>query len=117
MSIEWIEHKGKRILYIKYSGLSDSEQLEQVTRASQMLVDTNVKDNLTLSDVRDTHVNQAFVDLAKEKGKISGPVTRKAAIIGIEGVRKYILMAVNRISGNVRVPFSTIEEAKNWLVE
>ncbi len=117
MSVEWITHKGKQILYIKYSGLSYSEQLAQIERATQMLVDTNLHDNLTLSDVRDSHINQDFVDLAKAKGKISAPYTKKAAIIGIEGVRRFLLDVVNKVSGNKRVPFSTIEEAKDWLVQ
>ncbi len=117
MSIEWIAHKGKKILYIKYSGLTDPEQLEQIRQATQILVDTKATDNLTLSDVIDTHVTQDFVDLAKVQGKISAPHVKKAAIIGIFGVRKFILQAVNKISGNIRVPFSTMEEAKDWLVE
>jgi hypothetical protein len=117
MSIEWITHEGKKILYIKYSGLSYSEQLEQIERATQILVDTKTNDNLTLSDLTHSHINQDFVNLAKEKGKISAPFTKKAAVIGIEGVRKILLEVVNKISGNLRVPFSTIEEAKDWLVK
>jgi len=117
MSAEWITHKGKRILYIKYSGLSASEQLDQIRQATQILVETKSNDNLTLTDVVGTHVNQDFIDLAKEQGKISRPYTKKAAIIGIEGVRKILLRAVNRVSGNVREPFPTMEEAKEWLVK
>lgn len=117
MSIEWITHKGKKILYIKYSGLSESEELEQVRRATQILVDTKSTGNLTLTDVTNSRINQDFVDLAKEKGKISAPYTKKAAIVGIEGVRRFLLEVVNKVSGNKRVPFSTIEEAKDWLVQ
>jgi hypothetical protein len=67
--------------------------------------------------VTNSHINQDFVNLAKEKGKMSAPFTKKAAIIGIEGVRKILLEVVNKISGNIRVPFSTKEEALDWLVE
>lgn len=117
MSAEWIMHKGKRILYIKYSGLSASEQLDQIRNATQILVDTQADDNLTLTDVIGAHVNQDFINLAKEQGKISREYTKKAAIIGIEGVRKILLRAVNTVSGNIREPFLTMEEAKEWLVQ
>lgn len=117
MSIEWITHKRKKILYIKYSGLSESEQLDQIEQATQILVDTKSKNNLTLSDLVDTHLSQKFIDKAKQNGKLSAPFTKKAAVVGVEGVNRFLLIAVNRISGNERVPFSTMEEAKDWLVK
>ncbi len=116
MSVEWIDHKGKKILYIKYTGLSPEQQLAQIEKATKTLVDTGKKDNLTLTDVREINVTQDFLDLAKVQGKISGPVTQKAAIVGIEGIRKILLKAVNTVSGNPREPFATVEEAKDWLV-
>jgi hypothetical protein len=117
MSVEWITYKGKRILLIDYSGMTAPQQLEQIRKAAQMLVDTTATDNLTLTDVSNTRVAQEFIDLAKEVGKISAPITKKAAIIGISGIRKILLRAVNTVSGNPRVPFDTVDEAKDWLVQ
>lgn len=117
MGAEWITHKGNKILYIKYTGHTPDEQLELIKTATKMLLDTKVKDNLTLSDVKNIYVNKEFIALAKEKGKESGVVTKKAAIVGIKGLKKILLKAVNGISGNPRKPFDTIEKAKDWLVE
>jgi hypothetical protein len=117
MGAEWILHKGKKILYINYNELSNQEQLDLIRKATQILLDSGSKENLTLSDVRGITVSSEFVDLAKEMGQKSGLVTKKAAIIGIEGIRKVILQGVNKFSGNIRKPFNTIEEAKDWLVE
>jgi hypothetical protein len=80
-------------------------------------VDTKEKSNLTLSDLRNARIDQAFVDLSKEQGKISREYTKKAAVLGVDGVRKILLKAVNMVSGNPREPFSTMEEAKDWLVK
>jgi len=117
MSIEWIYHKEKKILYINYSGLSSEEALAQIKKATQTLVDTKDRSNLTLSDLRNAHIDQAFMDLSKEQGKISKEYTKKAAVLGIEGVRKILLKTVNMVSGNPREPFPTMEEAKDWLVK
>jgi hypothetical protein len=117
MGAEWITHKGKKILYIRYSGISPSEQLDLIRAATKILLETGVKDNLTLTDVTNTFVSKEFVELAKEKGGESKEVTKKAAIIGIEGIRKLLLHVVNTVSGNSRKPFNSIEEAKDWLVE
>jgi hypothetical protein len=116
MSAEWINYQGKKILFIDYSGLTPPEQLEQIRKAAQMLADTKATDNLSLTNVSNTRVSQEFIELAKEQGKISAPFTKKAAIVGITGIRKIILKAVNTVSGNPRVPFDTIEQAKEWLV-
>jgi len=117
MGAEWITHKGKRILYIKYSGISPSEQLDLIKKATKILLDSGATDNLTLTDVTNTFVSKEFVELAKEKGGESKAVTKKAAIVGIEGIRKLLLQVVNTVSGNSRKPFDSIEEAKDWLVE
>ncbi len=90
--------------------------MAQIRKATQTLVDTHDRNNLTLSDVRDAHIDQEFVNLSKEQGKISKDYTKRAAILGVEGVRKILLRAVNMVSGNPREPFDTMEEAKDWLV-
>jgi len=115
MSIEWISHNNKKILYIRYSGLDTKDASEQILKATQILVDTKNKNNLTLSDLRDIYIDQDFINLSKEQGKISKNYTKKAAVIGVEGVKKLFLKTVNTMSENPRVPFSTLEEAKEWL--
>jgi hypothetical protein len=117
MSMEWITHQGKKIFYINYSGLSVPDQLAQIEKATQALVESGASDNLTLSDITDMVVTEDFVNLSKIKGKISGPYTKKAAVVGVEGVRRILLTAVNAVSGNPRVPFATVAEAKDWLVK
>lgn len=117
MGAQWIFHKGKRILYIDYNGLGKEEQLDLIREATQILLGSGSKDNLTLSDCRNMAVTTDFVELAKEQGKLSGAVTHKAAVLGVVGVRKVLLQAINRFSGNPRVPFDTPEQAKEWLVQ
>ena len=117
MSIEWLDHKGKKILYIKYTGLSPSEKLDQIDKAVKILSETHKTDNLTLTDMSETFVDEEFLNKSKEQGKISKNYTKKAAIVGIEGIKKLLLKTVNAFSGNPREPFNTIEEAKEWLIK
>jgi hypothetical protein len=117
MSIEWVTHKGKKILHVKYAGLSPEAMCEQILKATQTIVDTKTTNNLVLSDMLDCFVNNAFVDLAKEQGKISMPFCSKSAIVGVTGIKKLLLQGVNAISSKPRVPFDTVDEAKDWLAE
>lgn len=117
MGAEWIEHQGKRVLYIKYGGLKPEEMLDLIRQATQMIVATNSNQTLTLTDVTGCFLNQEFVDLSKKQSQISLPLTRKAAIVGVTGLKNILLQAVNRVTANPRESFATVEEALDWLVK
>lgn len=117
MGAEWIQHKGKKILLIKYGGLKPSEMLDLVYQATQMIVDAKSTEVLSLTDFRGCFANNEFVELSKKQGLISLPLTKKAAIVGVTGVKVVLLNAVNAFAPHPRVPFDTIEKAVDWLVE
>lgn len=117
MSAQWIDHKGKKIIYISYAGLSPEKMLDQIREATKMIVDSGSNENLSLTDVTGCFVNDAFIELAKQEGAKSLPLTKKAAIVGITGVKRILLNAVNMVSPKSRKPFDTVEQAKDWLAE
>ncbi|MBI4979278.1 MAG: hypothetical protein HZC28_17485 [Spirochaetes bacterium] len=117
MSAQWIDHKGKKIIYIKYGGLTQPQMLDQIREATKMIVESGSNENLSLTDMTDTHIFDEFMELAKIEGAKSLPLTKKAAIVGVVGVKRILLNAVNMVSPKARKPFDTIEQAKDWLVE
>jgi hypothetical protein len=117
MGIEWVSHKDKKILHIKYSGLSAEEMKEQIIEATNTIVNSKSEDNLVLTDMLDCFVDGDFIELAKKQGKKSLPFCRKSAIVGVTGIKKVLLKAVNAISPKPRVPFASVEEAMEWLAE
>lgn len=117
MGATWIEHKGKRILWVKYGGLKPPEMLELIRTATQMILNEKSDQLLTLSDLTDCFVNKDFTELSKEQGAISLPLTKKAAIVGVGGLKSILLKGVNAFTANPRVPFDTVEEALDWLAK
>lgn len=117
MSIEWIDYKGTKILHIKYAELSPEAMCDQIKTATKTIVDTKSQENLVLTDMIDCFVNEEFVELAKQQGKISLPFCKKSAIVGISGIKKILLNGVNLLSPKPRVPFDTLDEAKEYLVQ
>jgi hypothetical protein len=117
MGATWIEHKGKRVLWVKYGGLKPAEMLDLIRTATQMIVAEKSDQVLSLSDVTDCYVNKDFTELSKEQGAISLPLTKKAAIVGVSGLKSILLKGVNAFSPKPRVPFDTVEEALDWLTE
>jgi hypothetical protein len=115
MSIEWIEYKGKKILYIKYGDMDQSKMLDQIKEATKTIVSSGSSEILSLSDLTGCYINEAFLELTKSESKTSLPLTKKAAVVGIIGIKKLLLNAVNAFTIKARKPFDTIEEAKEWL--
>ena len=117
MSITWISYKNKNILHLKYSGLSPEAMCEQIKLATKTIIETKSTENLVITDMLDCFVDNDFVELAKEQGKLSLPFCQKSAIVGITGIKKILLKGVNAISPKPRVPFDTLDEAKEWIVQ
>jgi len=117
MGIEWIQHKGKKIAYIKYLGLKPEAMLDLVREATKAIIAAKSDEILSLTDISDCFVTPEFMELSKQQSAISLPHTKKAAIVGVSGVKKVLLRTLNAFAAKPRVPFDTVEEAKDWLAE
>ncbi|MFL7793416.1 MAG: STAS/SEC14 domain-containing protein [Anaerolineae bacterium] len=116
MSVNWIEYKGKEILFIDYRGLGLEESLETLDQAEEVIAGRKDK-ILILVDTRDAYTSAEFMSRLKESGKEIAPKMEKQAIVGITGLKAILLDAYNRFTGSALKPFSTQEEAKEWLVK
>jgi hypothetical protein len=116
MPINWITYKGKEILFIDYKGLGLDESLETLDQAGKAIAGSKDK-ILILVDTRDAYTSAEFMSRLKESGKEMGSKMEKQAIVGITGLKAILLDAYNRFTGSALRPFSTLEEAKEWLVK
>jgi hypothetical protein len=116
----WIEHKGKRILYIDYANFGrDLAGLKAESDAVVGLVSRQPEGSiLGLTDVQGTMFSAEVVDIIKKSGAVVGKylVRRKHAIIGISGVRMVIYQAITRVLGEAPKLFDSAEQAMDWLV-
>ena len=71
MGAQWIDYKGKKILYVQYTGLKAPEMLGLIKTASEMIVAAKSNQVLSLTDVTDCFVNQEFLDLSKKQSAIT----------------------------------------------
>ncbi len=114
--VQWIEHKGKKILFSNYSGLEGEEYLRAIDETKQELLKQPAGSRvLTLTDTSNSHATVATKDKAKEQQaamKEKGIATQ-AALVGVSGWQKVIAQLIRR-----DVYFAQgIEDAKDWLVE
>ena len=118
MKSAWITHKEKRIFHINLSGLGrNADAFRKELRAAEFITCQQPEDSLSvLTDIRDTVVSSEVMNLAKESSDRTAKHIRKTAVIGVTGIRRVLLDAVSRFSGQQFVAFDDVEKAKDWLV-
>lgn len=107
--VKWIDHKGKRILFIDCAGLSGEAYLKTLDEVEVEYKKLGQNSSLVLIDVTGSSSNNQTTERQK---KLAGmKVAKHAAVVGVTGVKKVIASAVNRsfyYAGSVNA-------AKDWL--
>lgn len=117
MAITWIAHRGLKILYSDYRGLTPEKMLAQLDETASVMSMVPGK-VLTLSNFEGVPVGPDFMKKAKEMGKaIFEPRTQKAAIVGIDGLKGMLLKAYNAFTGASMVPFPDETAARDYLTK
>lgn len=117
--IDWVEHKGKRILYLNYAGLSRTALLETVQASMAAAKAQYVSEDtlLMLVDVRDAYVGFDLVDNLGGAERSAARLIRKLAIVGLTGFKRSLVGSARRLSRINMQAFDTPEAAMAWLVE
>jgi hypothetical protein len=117
---QWIEHKGKRILFIRFAGLKEEKAYLEAIADVEREILRQPKGQLVplVLDVTNTRVTKAVTNRGKqlmETAKAKGIPDSPTALIGLSGTQKTIVMAIQLIRGDIHV-VGSLEEAKEWVV-
>lgn len=115
MPVKKIFHKGKEIIYVDYRGESEEEMLDTASKLKDLLLKDN-KEHLRLINITEAYATTRFTSYIREMGKETKHIPTKAAIVGITGAKKVLLLGYNRILGGVMRPFDDETSAKDYLV-
>ncbi len=112
-----IEYQGKKIFFIDFSKLKTFEEIKSVTiEARQYIHSQPLMSVYTLSTVEDTHFNNEIQSMFMEYIKSNKPYVKASAVIGISGLKHILYNTMMKLTGRDTRSFSTIEQAKSWLV-
>lgn len=116
----FIEHRGKRLLLLDYTGLGASleEVQAEIAKTKQVISREPPGSVLTLTDVRGSRINPANVRAMQELVRHNTPYVRwGAVVVGLSGVALTAFRAIQAVSRrrNLRA-FNDLDEAKDWLV-
>ena len=116
----WITHKGKRILFNDFTGLSADDLTNQVRQNEQDAVRAGKMEGgslRVLTDVTNSLIFPAAADALKQLAESTKPYVTASAVLGVEGLRKTLLEIISKFSGRDIKNFDSREEALDWLVE
>ncbi len=117
-SVEFVEHQGKRVLLLDFSGVQDAHLVVQLIEQARALVAQlpQRKDLLTVTDVKgmvyNDQLNKAFLAL----GKHNAPWVRASAICNSSSIGRLITRANNMVMGRSFATFGSRAEALDWVV-
>jgi len=117
-SYQWIQHKGKRILYMDIATPSSEELIDITERVKKIIVNEPPKSVLCLVNVKGGKFNNEINQIIKEFANFCDPYVKVSASIGVEGLMKIIHNAIVMFTGNKSLILkNSKEEALDWLVE
>jgi hypothetical protein len=115
MKVNWIEYKGKRIIFSDYRGLNNEEMIDQFNYETNIIL--GEKDVLYLGDFSNSNIGPDFVKLVNETGKKTKNMVKKSAIIGITGLQPILMNLFKEITGFKIKSFNEITKAKEYLIK
>jgi hypothetical protein len=113
--VGFFEHKGRRILYMDFSGLKPNELKEVVDEAAVFLKKEAPGTLLTLSNFENTLFNAEAINLFKTFSADTNIYVKAGATIGIKGLLKIAYDTVTRFTKMNNKLFNSREEALAWL--
>jgi len=116
--VQTIIHQGKKILYSDFSNLKFIEEVKEVMKDVQKYVHAQPLNSIySLVNVEGTHFNNDIKEMFAEVAKTNKPFVKVTAVIGISGLKQIMYRAIMKLSGRNDECFSTIQQAKDWLVK
>jgi hypothetical protein len=115
--VRFIEHKGKRIVLLDFTGITDPEQgLAAVAEASRFIATQPVGgDTRTLTDVTDTRYDRRIIDAFKNMTAGNLPIVRAAAIVSGSALHRAAIGMIALFSQRRLMVFDSRAEALDWL--
>ncbi len=115
--VQFIEHKGKKMLHLDFSECKVAELDATIEEAKQVISGQPSDSLLVLTDVTDTEMSRETSRLIKDFTAHNKPYVTASAVVGVSGLKKVIYDAVIRFSGRHIATFATVEQAKEWLAD
>lgn len=115
--VRFLEHQGKQILFHDFADIMDPREVFPIVELSKSIVSQHPRNSLlTLTTVHNSRFNRDVIEALKSLMTHNRPFVKAGAIVGLSGLQRVVYMTVTQLTGRRLPTFSTVEEAKDWLV-
>ncbi len=114
--VRFIAHHHKRILFIDLHGCSGDEIRTLLPEVQEAVTSEPRHSVLSLSLWTGAQITREVADQIKKTFVFDRPHIKRTAMVGVETVPKIFLDAFKHFSQREFTIFSSLEEAKDWLV-
>lgn len=117
MKSRWMHQDGRRILYGDFSGFGrDVDALRAEVEAADRLICSEPHGSvLAIADLNGTVTSSEVVNLFKHSAALTRPYVHAQAVIGLNGLQKFLAQMVARVSGQGMRLFDSADDAAAWL--
>jgi hypothetical protein len=115
--VQFITHKGKKILFIDLHGRSAEDIRAMLPDIQQAMTSEPRNSVLSLSDWTDAQVTREVAEEIKKTMVFDRPHVKRTALVGIDKLPKIFLEAFKTFSRREFTTFASLDQAKDWLVE
>jgi len=114
--VDFIEHKGRKIIYEDYSGCNSETIKPLLEKAAAIIRRQPPASVLALVNVENTKYNKEASAAMKEFVKENTPYIKCSAVVGMDGLKTVLLKGIIAFTGrkNLKV-FDDIGKAKDYL--
>jgi len=120
MGVRWVEHLGKRILYVDYSECTNEAEMLAVYEQQAQQMRMQPKKTSVLSNFGDASIGSAYMKRVTEGGQSqASAMLEKAAFVGVGGLKGILLEGYIRVTGlgeKIRA-FDNDADALAWLTK
>ncbi|HAN79680.1 MAG TPA: hypothetical protein DCQ31_18915 [Bacteroidales bacterium] len=104
-------------MYVDYRNCKSAAEMIQVLDGVAEEYNRNTGPFYTINDFRGSIGTKEFMKRASELSKIFDPKTKKTTVLGITGLKRLLLNGYNQLVKSKLVPFDTVDEALEYLVQ
>jgi hypothetical protein len=114
----FIEHRGRRILLLDYSGTRDPQQaVAEIRRSMELIAQQPPRSLLVLTNVHDARYNAAVLQAMKELAAHNAPYVKASAVVGMSGLHRVAYQTVIFFTRRKIQTFDDQVQALDWLVQ
>ena len=114
--IRTLQHQGKEILVLDYSGLNADEYMPVARQAMKVIAAKPLGSALTITVLKGTRFSVGTTEDIKRYSQANKPHVKASAVVGLSAMQRVVFLAVKPFLTQTISTFDDVPSAITWLV-